>query len=298
MNQVKPNPAIQRVTLRTELRRLRSDAQETQEQVARACEWSIAKFYRIEAGISSITKSDLEALLRHYGVDEGHTNELLQLAREARTPGWWEDYDLGADRGIKDYVGYEDGSSSIRIWQPLIVPSLLQTPQYTSQTMETWGVPEEAISSAVRLREERQRRIAERSPEQHYLLDETVIRRPIGTAMPDQLHHLVRVGSKPAVTIQVIPFTQGPHFGLRGPFTLLSFDGPLENALYLEGAREGDLLIAETRDVGAGLIIPKGEDPATELARYEDGFERLLKLALEPSESLAFIERTAAELAT
>lgn len=128
MNRVRPNPAIQRVILRTELRRLRGEAGETQEEVARACEWSIAKFYRIEAGISSITKSDLEALLRHYRVDEGHTNELLQLAREARESSWWENYDLGADRGVKDYMGYEDGASSIRIWQPLVVPALLQTP--------------------------------------------------------------------------------------------------------------------------------------------------------------------------
>lgn len=159
-------------------------------------------------------------------------------------------------------------------------------------------MPEEAISRTVRLREERQRRIAERSPKQHYLLDETVVRRPIGTAMPEQLRHLVRAAEKPAVTIQVIPFAQGPHFGLRGPFILLSFDGPLDNALYLESAREGDLLIAETKDVVAGPNAPKVEDPAAEVARYERGFESMLKLALEPGESLEFIEKTSAELDT
>jgi transcriptional regulator with XRE-family HTH domain len=298
MNQMRPNPAIQRAILRTELRRLRHEAGRTQADVANACEWSLAKFFRIEAGISAITKSDLEALLRHYGVDEGHSAELIQVAREARTPGWWENYDLGADRGVREYVGYEDGASSIRMWQPLIVPALLQTPEYTSQLMEAWRLPEDSISRAVSLRRERQRRIAARSPEQHYLLDETVIRRPIGSAMSEQLYHLVRLAEKPAVTIQVIPLTQGAHFGLRGPFILLSFDGPLDDALYLESAREGDLLIAETRDVVTGPNAPKVEDPEAEVARYEDGFESLLKLALQPGESLDLIENTAAELAT
>jgi|GEM_PF-4807469 len=93
-----------------------------------ACEWSLAKVYRIENGTSIVKKSDLEALLRHYGVDDDHIQELTARAREARAPGWWEDYDFGPDRGFEAYVGYEDGASSIRMWHPLVVPGLIQTP--------------------------------------------------------------------------------------------------------------------------------------------------------------------------
>ena len=105
--------------------------------------------------------------------------------------------------------------------------------------MEAWGISPDVIAAGVKLREERQRRIAARSPEQYYVLDEAVIRRPVGSAMPDQLRHLIRISQKPNVTIRIIPFSQGPHFGLRGPFVLLSFDGPLDSVLYLESARRG-----------------------------------------------------------
>ena len=289
-------PAVERALLSAELRKLRAASGETQEAVAAACEWSVAKFSRIENGTSSVRKADLEALLRHYNVEEDHINELTQRAREARAPGWWEDYEFGPDKGFEAYVGYEDGASSIRMVQPLVVPGLIQTPQYTWQTMEAWGLSPEAISRGVKLREERQQRVAARAPEQHYLLDEAVIRRPVGTAMPDQLRHLVRIAQKPTVTVRIIPFAQGPHFGLRGPFVLLGFDGPLDDVLYLESARRGDLLIAETKDQVAGPNVPKVEDPADEVARYQDGFAGLLKIALEPAESLDLLEEIAAEL--
>ncbi len=291
-------PAVERALLCAELRRLRSKSEETQEAVATACEWSVAKFSRIENGLSSIRKADLESLLRHYGVDDDHIQELIQRAREARVPGWWEDYDFGSDRGLEAYIGYEDGASSIRTWQPLAIPGLLQTTQYTEQIMEAKGARPEAIDRGVKLAQERQRRVAARKPEQYYLLDEAVIRRPASSVMSEQLCHLAYVARKPAVTIGIIPFSRGPHFGLSGPFVLLSFDSLLDTVLYVENARRGDLLIAETRDRPAFVTIPKMEDPADEVARYEDGFNGLQKLALDPAQSSELIERTAEELAS
>src|SRR5215469_10257330 len=44
------SPLVQRRRLRTELRRARSDAGLTQEQVARAMDWSLSKIIRIETG--------------------------------------------------------------------------------------------------------------------------------------------------------------------------------------------------------------------------------------------------------
>jgi len=291
-------PQVERALLSSELKKLRTASGETQEAVATACEWSVAKFSRIENGTSSVRKADLEALLRHYGVDDAHIDELTVRAREARTPGWWEDYDFGSDKGFEAYVGYEDGASIIRMWQPLVIPGLLQTPQYTIQTMEAWGLMPEAITRGVKVREERQQRVAARAPEQYYVLDEAVIRRPVGHAMSEQLRHLIRVAEKPSVTIRVIPFSRGPHFGLRGPFVLLSFDVPLDDVLYLESARRGDLLIAETKDQVAGPSVPKVEDPADEVARYQDGYASLLKIALDPAESLALIEQAASDLSS
>jgi transcriptional regulator with XRE-family HTH domain len=284
------SPAVARALLSYELKKLRATSKETQETVARACEWSVAKFSRIENASSPVTKADLEILLRHYKVEERRIDELTRLAREARSQGWWEDFDFASDRGFEAYIGYEDGAASIRVSQPLVVPGLLQIPEYTMQMMEGWGLPPGEITRAVKLRKERQQRVAARGPEQIYILDEEVIRRPVGSAMADQLRHLLRVAEKPAVTIRIVPFSRGPHFGLRGPFVLLSFEEALDDVLYLESARRGDLLIAEDNEQLGGPNVPKFENPADEVARYQDGFTTLLKISLEPRDSLALIE--------
>jgi hypothetical protein len=56
--------------------------------------------------------------------------------------------------------------------------------------------------------------------------------------MPGQLLHMAeRAEREELVTIRVVPFSKGAHPGLAGPFTLLEFDGPLTDLLYLDAGR-------------------------------------------------------------
>jgi hypothetical protein len=177
----------------------------------------------------------------------------------------------------------------------LLVPGILQTEEYARRVSSTY-VPEDEISNVVNLRTDRQKTVFARAPEQDHILDEAVIRRHVGDAMPDQLRHLIELSLRPEITIRVIPFTKGPHFGMRGPFALLGFDVGLEDVLYLESARRGDLLIGGT---DAETITGQGGAPIEnieEIARYQDGFASLSKIALEPEESRQFIERTARDM--
>ena len=76
------SPLMLRRRLRTELRAARLEKGLTQEQVAKAMEWSLSKMNRIEKAKTGISANDLKALLPLYGVtDEEHTEELLALAR-------------------------------------------------------------------------------------------------------------------------------------------------------------------------------------------------------------------------
>jgi len=281
-------PAVQRELLIQELKRLRLGTRETQEQVAKAREWSVSKFTRIENGNSPISKSDLEGLLRYYGVaDQGRIDELVALAKGAREPGWWTEFYHGDDKAFEAYLGWEDGASSIRMFQGLAIPGLLQTEAYMRALMAAYNLKPEAIEEGVDLRLERQRRIAKRAPHQIYLLDETIIRRPIGDVMPGQLTHLLKVAEKSSVTIRIIPYLEGMHFGLKGSFVLLGFEDLLDDVLYLEGARRGDLLIGEREAIGPGA--PDAEHLGSELAMYQDGFNDLLEIALEPDASMQLI---------
>jgi transcriptional regulator with XRE-family HTH domain len=282
--------------LTQELKRLRAAVDLTQEEVAEDRGWSVSKFTRIESGATSVSKSDLEGLLRLYNVtDRERVNELIDLAMGARERSWWADLYSGSDKAFESYLGYEDGASSIRMFQGLTIPGLLQTEAYIRELGAIFNQPQAMIEQTVKLRLERQRRMAAKAPEQHYIVDEAVLRRPVGHVMPDQLRHLLQVAKKPWVDFRVIPMRAGLHFGLRGAFVLLGFGKLMPDVLYLEGVRRGDLLIAEQAAVGAGAsdIL----QPFDEIATYLDGYSDLRKIALKPADSMDLIEQDMPEVA-
>lgn len=289
-------PAVERALLTAELRRLRQASGKRQQDVAKACEWSVSKFTRIENGTSPITKADLEALLRYYGMtDAAQISELTERARRARQKGWWEGYELG-DKAFEAYLGYEDGASTIRVSTAVTLPGLLQAPDYTRAILTANRISSDAIDGAIRLRQDRQRRVAERAPEQTYILDEAALIRPVNGSMQEQLRHLIHVAGKPTVTIRVIPIRRGPHFGLKGPFVLLGFGGALDPVLYLESARSGDLLIAGTTEQASVPGVSIVPDPSGTVAQYEDGYDSLSEIALDPDESLKLLGDLAREM--
>lgn len=282
-------PVVQSAILRSELVRLRKEKGQTQEQVVESLEWSASKLIRVEGGRSSISKTDLDALLRAYGVtSETQRSRLQNLNRGAKAVGWWNAYRSHVAPAYLEYVGYETGAVFIRQFQGSVVPGLLQTPDY-ARALTVISVEEKAtIDAVVGLRLQRQSELARRDPRprQYYILDEAVVRRNIGapgdpSIMPDQLMHIVsQVRDDDRITVRVIPFGKGAHAGLSGPFTLLEFDGGLPDLLYLDAGRE--------------VIGVVGNDDR--IAEYADSFESLVEMALSAEESLEFIENAAREI--
>jgi transcriptional regulator with XRE-family HTH domain len=288
---------VQRARLTRELQGLRHARKETQESTARAVGWSTSKLIRVENGTVGITRADLEYLLRHYEVtDENEVSKLAALALDARAPAWWDDYKV-PDRAFMSYVGYEAGAGSIRITDGLLVPGLLQTEEYMRALAVTYP-PAGGLETIVRLRKARQRAVAARRPEQVYIIDEAVLWRRVGDDMPAQLHRLIELSAKPEITILVIPFDAGPHFGMKGPFALLSFAPAtgLEDVLYLESARRGDLVetggqttVGSARETQDAVVDAERDD----IAEYREGFEGMLRQALTADASADLIERIA-----
>jgi hypothetical protein len=214
-------------------------------------------------------------------------------ARDARARGWWDRFHI-QDKAFECYVAYECGAASIRMAQALLVPGILQTEDYARIMTTAHAAPPE-VDAVVQLRLARQKEILTRKPEQSYILDEAVLRRPVGDAMPGQLRHLVELARQPEIVIRVIPFGAGPHFGLRGPFVLLSFDVPLDNMLFPESARRGDLIVSQ-ENIYSGESIPGVDYAAETIARYEEAYASLSQIALEPAESANLIEAIASAM--
>jgi Domain of unknown function (DUF5753)/Helix-turn-helix domain len=274
------------------LKQLRLASGQQPRQVADALQWSVSKLMRTEVFSAQTSTTDLEALLNYYGVVGQEHDELTALAEEARVSGWWESFRI-RNEAFERYVGYEAGAASIRMAQGLLVPGILQTEEYARLVTNTYSAQED-VDSVVQLRLARQEEIFARTPEQHHVLDEAVLRRRIGDTMPGQLRHLEELAARPEVTIRIIPFGAGPHFGMRGPFVLLGFDVPLGTILFLESGRRSDLIICED-ETYSHQILPRMSAAAEVVASFEDGFSELNRVALDEAESIALIERIVRE---
>ncbi|GAB2823365.1 helix-turn-helix transcriptional regulator [Actinocorallia aurea] len=285
-------PVVESALLREELVRSRKDAGYTQEQVAAALEWHPSKLIRIEGGKTGINRVDLGALLVHYGVtSESKQARMQDLARGAREQGWWSGYrEMISDRYL-NFVGYESGASFLRHYHGTVFPGLLQLPEY-AEVLEASADAEPGAamrSPGVRLKLERQRHLAERAdqPQVHYVIDEAVLRRQIGVSrnpgvQQRQIRYAVeQARANPRISIQIVPFSAGFYVGLRSlGFNLLEFDGPLDDVVYIEGAK-GASQLATDPDV---------------VNDYRDVYAESVDEALPPDKSLDLMLEVAAEL--
>lgn len=276
---VDEGPALRRRRLGAELKRCREAAGLTQENVSRHFEWHAAKVTRIETARVAVTPRDVRDLLTLYGVqDEEYREALVALARRSRERTWWTDYRDVIRPG--NFVGLEAGASSMRTWEPIVLPGLLQTEQYIRALMRTGRPtdPPEHIDRRVALRLTRQGRLTAANPLEFWaIIDESAVRRVIGgkAAMADQLKHLIDAAQLPNVTLQVLPFDAGEHPFLGGSAVLLEFRETTHlDVVYLEGVA-GDYY----------------EEQPSEVARYRESFDRLSAMALDPQGSIAMIER-------
>jgi len=283
-------PVVQSALLRDELVRLRTRADLAQDQVAVDLGWATSKLIRLEGGPGPVAPDDLDALLGRYGATATATAERLrELNRGADDAHWWAEYRNDVPAAYLDYVGWERGAVRIRQFPGPVLPGLLQLTAYAEALTEMTGAPDRG-ARVVELRLRRQSELAGRDnpPQQHYILDEAVIRRRTGasrdrTIMTEQLRYIARVaeGSGGRVIVQVIPFERGEHAGLSGPFTLLDFDGGLPGILYLDPGRDPIEMTAHHHRV----------------ADFTDTFERLRVAALPAAESLELIRGAVQDVA-
>jgi transcriptional regulator with XRE-family HTH domain len=270
-------PTGRRRRLGAELRRLREAAGLTIDRVAEELECSPSKVSRIETGQVSATPRDVRDMLGLYGVDDARLEAMVQVAREARQRGWWQKF-VDVPDGVPAYVGLETAATSIDVYMALLVPALLQTPDYARAVIAAVrpDLPRSEIDRRVELRLRRQDLLGqERPPRMRVLFDDTVLRRPVGgpAVMAAQRRRLLADADRPAVTIQVLEAGAGAHAGMDGPFTIFGFPAPAERDVVALDSAADALYLEDAEDV----------------ARYRRVFELLLPAARSPEDSAAII---------
>lgn len=252
------NPVVQQRRLRADLRRLREAAHLYQKDVADALDWSVSKLIRIETGAVNISKTDLLALLRHYGVeDQKQIDELVEIARSSRQRAWWDKYREFYGAQFLTFLGYEASALRLRQYQALTLPGLLQTKGYAEALIASFGNSPEGTARGVEVRLQRQQLFEqENAPEMFFILDEAVIRRWVGGAgiMREQLERIKELNRNPKVSIQVARFDIGAYIGMKGSFTVFEF--PYEDndfAVLLEYAHR-DVLVQNNPEEASKFV--------------------------------------------
>jgi transcriptional regulator with XRE-family HTH domain len=136
-------------------------------------------------------------------------------------PAWFE-----------EWLRAEAQALSLRYWQPIIVPGLFQTADY-SRSLLLRGLlqadmSDEVIDALVTAKLAR-RSIFEKlePPSVSVVLDEAVLRRLVGSPeiMHEQLTQLAELSERPYIAVQVVPAGNGANAGLGGALNIASGDG-------------------------------------------------------------------------
>ncbi|MEU1623660.1 helix-turn-helix transcriptional regulator [Streptomyces sp. NPDC005722] len=255
----KGSAAVQRLRLRTELRRARAAAGLTQRQVADRMEWSPSKLIRIEAGEVGISINDLRSLLATYDVgDHEVVEELLELARGSRRMPFAEYRDIYSKEFL-DFLAMEGSAAHNRTFQPSVVPGLLQTEEYAAAIIRAYSPGESAdkVRRMVEARMLRQDVLDNEASQFTFILDESVIRRQVGGAgvMRAQLRRLADAASQDRIRIAILPFSQGAHPALAGPFTIFEFTEDVPPFVYLENPRGSASISTMPEEVASYLDL-------------------------------------------
>jgi hypothetical protein len=253
------------------------------EAVANDVEWSASKLIRIEGGQVGISVSDLNALLGVYGVkDRREQEDLRALARGSRQRTWWSTYQRYLPAPYQEFIGAESDASRIRHYHPTAVPGLLQTAAYATALIEatsTDPLPPAVANARLEVRMLRQQQVLDRPdpPDYTVILDEAVLRRPVGgqETMRQQLDHLIEFAERDTVTVIVVPFAAGPHLGLMGAFALMQYDDPIDDVLCLELAGE-DAMFRERPDL---------------ITQYHRAADQLETIGLPEPEAIKFVRK-------
>ena len=155
--------------------------------------------------------------------------------------------DLVKTEPLPEYMGrwreVEDAASSLLWYQPLLIPGLLQTPEYAREVISNSGRVIEDIDEQIQARLERQKILApENSLTFIAVLDEGVLHRLVGSAkvMHEQIMKLQEIAEQRNVRIQIVEADTGAYPGLAGGFGIGAMDG--QEFAYVDDAFSGDVL--------------------------------------------------------
>ncbi|MFE0130371.1 helix-turn-helix domain-containing protein [Streptomyces sp. NPDC059037] len=250
-----------------QLKRWQARASVTREELGAASNYSPDTIKAMEQGVRMPTARVLDA------ADElCHAEGLLSAAK---------DYVKGEKfpPRAQDFMQYEQQAASLWWYEVVLIPGLLQTETYVRRLISTFVPPmdEETVEQRVAGRLERQELLTRKPLAAcSFALYEAVLHGP--HVDKEQLLHLLELGRRNNVAIQVLPYARAVSAGLMGQMVLLE-TRDRERFAYADGSSVSQL----TSDVEV-------------VSSYTERLSVIRMEALGTEDSARFIERMADEL--
>lgn len=244
MSEYAGTPNIRKRIIGSALLRARKAAGLTVDQVCDKLALGPSSLRRQEYGQTAVSVADVQAYAKLYEFsDTALELRLTGLAKHARARGWWSTYDGTVGPTLIDLADIEDIATGIRTWQPLLIPGLLQTADYSAAIIQArrgfTSNPETLpIEDSMELRERRKTILDRKQPPEIWaIVGEAALRTPVGGpgVMEAQLQQLLDLSMRPNISLQIMPFAAGVHAGMGGAFMVCSFDSSLDGSItYIE----------------------------------------------------------------
>jgi DNA-binding XRE family transcriptional regulator len=276
------SPVMHRRRLGADLRGLRETRCLRLEDAAAALGVAPSTLSRIETGRAPTRTNYLTLLLDLYGVsDQGQRRSLADTARAGqRKESWWDYRDL-LPAGAGMYIGMEATASTVCSYSPCTVPDLLQSSDYTAALIRATrpGLTRDQIRRLSDLTQRRQEHLHDDTRRYHLVLDESVLLRELGSAhtMNDQIMHLGKATTNPAVTIQIVALAPAQPL-VTGAFTLLGFPDPADPGAVCHHLPNGQTTISKRE---------------AQVEAASTAFTTLSRAAIAPDGSTVMIEKLA-----
>jgi transcriptional regulator with XRE-family HTH domain len=262
-----------RASLGIRLRDMRRDAGLSGTELARLGGWLPSKVSKIEHGRQTPSEEDLRAWCEHCRAP-GQLPDVIAAVRSIETQfaEWRRIMRGGTRRRQQASAAVYDKARLFRIYEPALVPGLLQTREYAVAVLSTFidfiRVPDDAEEGAA-ARLERQKVLTHGDRRFHMVVGEQALHTNVGGAelMAAQLEHLLAVLRLARLRLGLIP--------LDAPYRV-----PLNNGFWI---LDESLVQFDTYSAELSLVRPD------EIALYGRAFDRLAALAVYGAEARTMI---------
>ncbi|HEX8759156.1 MAG TPA: helix-turn-helix transcriptional regulator, partial [Pseudonocardiaceae bacterium] len=261
------------------LRALRAHAGLSGEQLAKRLGISQSRVSRIELGQQVAPAELVRRWAEVTGAAEKRCAELVGWAESvgSEAVAWRAGMGRGLARLQRDSRELEESAATIRSFEPVLVPGLLQVPEYTRRIFAA-GNPQHSsseIAAAVAARMDRQLRLYEGTARFEFVITEAALRWRVGPphVMLAQLDRITAIAGLDSVDVRVIALDTELDTWHEHGFSLTE-----------DRAEDDPVVTIETQ---TSQVITT--DPA-EVAFYRDAFVRLWAAALHGTDVDALLQ--------